>query len=89
VRAEADLAIVTTSDRPKWPGDGREQIAVLVDVLRQAPAPVGPDVLAAAFDGRNTPKRRERIESLLETLTTIGLARSEPGAGASRYFIPR
>jgi len=87
VQAEADLAIVATSDKPKWPSADREQIATLVDVLRRAPAPVGPDVLASAFDGRNTPKRRERIESLLETLTTIGLARTEPGA--SRYFIPR
>jgi hypothetical protein len=89
VQSEADLAVVVPSDKPKWPGADREQIAILVDVLRRAPAPVGPDVLAATFDGRNTPKRRERIESLLETLTTIGLARVELGAGAARYFIPR
>lgn len=88
VQSEADLAVAVPSDKPKWPGADREQIAILVDVLRRAPSPVPPEALSSAFDGRNTPKRRERIASLLETLTTIGLARAEPGAGPARYFIP-
>ena len=33
--------------------------------LRKAPAPVLPEALSATFDGRNTPKRRDRIDSLL------------------------
>lgn len=89
VQQEADLAILPTSDKPKWPSSDTEQINILVDLLRKAPAPVPPETLAATFDGRNTPKRRERIESLLDTLTTIGLARSGQLDGQTRYFIPR
>lgn len=48
-----------------------------------------PEVLAATFDGRNTEKRCHRIAALLETLTTIGLARSGQVDGHTRYFIPR
>jgi len=48
-----------------------------------------PEALSASFDGRNTPKRRDRVASLLETLTTIGLARSGRTEGENRYFIPR
>lgn len=86
---QSDLAILPGVEKPKWPGDSNEQIALLVDVLRRAPAPMLPDMLAARFDGRNTPKRRERIESLLETLTVIGLARTGQLDGRTRYFIPR
>lgn len=89
VQQEADLAIVPASDKPKWPTGDTEQISVLVDLLRKAPAPVPSESLAASFDGRNTPKRRERIGSLLDTLTTIGLARSGQLEGQTRYFIPR
>ncbi|MGV8830418.1 MAG: class I SAM-dependent DNA methyltransferase [Devosia sp.] len=89
VQAEADLAILPGSDKPKWPGNDNEQISVLVDVLRKAPAPVPPEALSLAFDGRNTPKRRERIAALLDTLTTIGLARTGQLDGQTRYFIPR
>jgi hypothetical protein len=89
VQQEADLAIVPASDKPKWPASDTEQINILVDLLRKAPAPVPPETLAATFDGRNTPKRRERVETLLQTLTTIGLARSGQLDGQVRYFIPR
>ncbi|WP_297579349.1 DNA methyltransferase [Devosia sp.] len=89
VQQEADLAILPVSDKPKWPASDTEQINILVDLLRKAPAPVPPETLAATFDGRNTPKRRDRVASLLETLTTIGLARSGRVEGESRYFIPR
>lgn len=85
-QTEADLVIRPGADKPKWPTDNGEQITVLVDLLRKAHAPVLPEALAASFDGRNTPRRKERIASLLDTLTTIGLARLE---SESRYFIPR
>ena len=88
-QTEADLVIQPGADKPKWPSDNGQQITVLVDLLRKAPAPVQPEALAAAFDGRNTPKRKERIASLLDTLTTIGLARSGRIEGENRYFIPR
>ena len=48
-----------------------------------------PETLAAAFDGANSEKRRDRIAALLATLTTIGLARSGQLDGQTRYFIPR
>ncbi|QQR37634.1 hypothetical protein JI749_08535 [Devosia oryziradicis] len=89
VQQEADLAIVPSSDKPKWPTSDTEQINILVDLLRKAPAPVPTESLSATFDGRNTPKRRDRIETLLQTLTTIGLARSGQLDGQTRYFIPR
>ncbi|MDP1729964.1 MAG: class I SAM-dependent DNA methyltransferase [Devosia sp.] len=89
VQVEADLAIIPVSDKPKWPTSDTEQINILVDLLRRAPAPVPPEALAATFDGRNTPKRRERIQSLLETLTIVGLARAGRVDGEPRYFIPR
>lgn len=89
VQQEADLAVIPVSDKPKWPTSDTEQINILVDLLRKAPAPVHPEALAATFDGRLTPKRRDRVASLLETLTTIGLARSGDLDGQTRYFIPR
>lgn len=88
-QTEADLVIQPGTERPKWPTDNGQQITVLVDILRKAPAPLPPDTLAASFDGRNTPKRRDRVGALLETLTTIGLARSGQQDGEVRYFIPR
>jgi hypothetical protein len=89
MQTEADLVIQPGAGKPKWPSDSGQQITVLVDILRKAPAPVPPEALAASFDGRNTPKRKDRIASLLETLTTIGLARSGRVEGEDRYFIPR
>ncbi|ODT47766.1 DNA methyltransferase [Devosia sp. 63-57] len=88
-QTEADLVIQPGAKKPKWPADNSQQITVLVDLLRKAPAPVLPEALSASFDGRNTPKRRDRVASLLETLTTIGLARSGRTEGENRYFIPR
>jgi hypothetical protein len=88
-QTEADLVIQPGAGKPKWPSDSGQQITVLVDILRKAPAPVPPEALAASFEGRNTPKRKDRIASLLETLTTIGLARSGRVEGEDRYFIPR
>jgi hypothetical protein len=88
-QTEADLVIRPGAEKPKWPTDKGQQITVLVDLLRKAPAPVPPEALSASFDGRNTPKRRERVASLIETLTTIGLARSGRVEGEDRYFIPR
>jgi len=86
---EADLVIQPGAEKPKWPADNGQQITALVDLLRKAPAPMPPETLAASFKGRTTPKRRERVASLLETLTTIGLARSGRVEGENRYFIPR
>jgi hypothetical protein len=42
-----------------------------------------------SLDGRNTEKRCDRVEALLQTLTTIGLARTDKLDGQTRYVIPR
>jgi hypothetical protein len=83
---EADLGIVApTAQRPKWPGDGLEQIRQVREVLARAPAPMPVDGIAVAFEGRLSDRRRERIRQVLATLVTTGAART---AGAA-YFVPR
>jgi len=85
-QTEADLgeALLTVED-VKWPTDGLDQIRALRDLLAKAEGPTPVPALSAAFKGRNTPKRRDRIEAVLETLVATGAARSvEEG-----YFLPR
>lgn len=83
---EADLgepvaAVVET----KWPTDGLDQIRSVRDMLAAANGPVRPEALSAAFSGRNTPKRRDRIQAVLETLVATGSAR----ASDAGYYLPR
>jgi len=84
-----DIELPATAERPKWPSDGLEQIRLVRDLLAKAPAPAQPEAIASVFDGRNTAKRRERIEEVLETLVATGLARSGEHEGQRRYFLPR
>lgn len=84
-----DIELPATSERPKWPSDGLEQIRLVRDLLAKAPAPAQPEAIASVFDGRNTAKRRDRIEEVLETLVATGLARSGEHEGQRRYFLPR
>lgn len=84
-----DIELPTTAERPKWPFDGLEQIRLVRDLLAKAPAPAQPEAIASVFDGRNTAKRRARIEEVLETLVATGLARSGEHEGQRRYFLPR
>jgi hypothetical protein len=86
---EADVSVVEISERPKWPADGLEQIRLVRNILAAAPAPTPPEAVAAAFDGRNTAKRRERVGEVLETLVATGLARTGEVEGKTRYFLPR
>lgn len=86
---EADVSVVEISERPKWPADGLEQIRLVRDILAAAPAPAPPAAVAAAFDGRNTARRRERVGQVLETLVATGLARTGEVEGKTRYFLPR
>jgi hypothetical protein len=88
-QAEADLVIAAKDDKPKWPSDGLAQIREVVDILHQAPAPVLPDAVSKAFAGRNTPKRRQRVEAVLATLVETGSARTGELDGQTRYFVPR
>ncbi|WP_354416026.1 class I SAM-dependent DNA methyltransferase [Mesorhizobium shonense] len=81
-----DIEMPETGDRPKWPTDGLEQIRIVRDLLAKAPSPTPPDAIASVFDGRNTSKRKDRVEQVLRTLVATGLAREVEG---QRYFLPR
>ena len=83
---EADLGEpVAAATEVKWPDDGLDQIRSVRDILAAASGPVRPDALSAAFGGRSTPKRRERIQAVLETLVATGSAR----ASEAGYYLPR
>ena len=83
---EADLGeTVLAAEAAPWPADGLDQIRALRDLLVRAEGPTPVPTLSAAFKGRNTSKRRDRIEAVLETLVATGAARSGEGG----YFLPR
>jgi hypothetical protein len=84
-----DLELPTIDGGSKWPSDGLEQIRLVRRLLAKAPAPAPPDAIAVAFDGRNTAKRRDRIDEVLRTLVETGLARTGVVEGQTRYFLPR
>ena len=85
---EADLGEAITVEDAKWPADGLDQIRSVRDLLARAAAPISVPALAAAFAGRNTPKRRQRVEQVLDTLVATGAARRDDGA-TSGYYLPR
>jgi hypothetical protein len=74
--------------QPAWPKDGMQQIRVVHDVLAAADGPVSPDQVARAFSGRLSPKRRQRVEQVLQTLAATGAARTAQEHGGG-YFVPR
>lgn len=84
---EADLGKAVIVEEAKWPADGLDQIRSVRDLLARAAAPITVPALAAAFAGRNTPKRRERVEQVLETLVSTGAARRDEAT--SGYYLPR
>ncbi len=84
-----DIVAPDAGKRPKWPSDGLDQIRLVRDLLAKAPAPTQPDVIASAFDGRSTAKRKDRVAEVLETLVATGVARTGELDGQRRYFLPR
>ena len=86
-QADLDIAvpIAAASGSPKWPVEPDAQIRLVRELLMKAPAPAAADEIAAAFDGRNTPKRRERVAGVLSLLAAVGGARE----GDGRYFVVR
>jgi hypothetical protein len=84
-----DIVVPDKVHRPKWPSDGLEQIRLVRDLLSRAPAPAPTDDISILFDGRNSPKRRDRVAEVLETLVATGLARTGEMDGQRRYFLPR
>lgn len=84
---EADMGEVAVAQEMKWPADGLDQIRSVRDLLAKAAAPIAVPALAAAFGGRNTPRRRERVEQVLETLVSTGAARRDDATNG--YYLPR
>ena len=84
---EADLGEAVLVEETKWPVDGLDQIRSVRDLLALAAAPISVSTLAAAFAGRNTPKRRQRVEQVLETLVATGTVRHDDAT--SGYYLPR
>jgi len=84
---EADLGEVALVEEVRWPTDGLDQIRSVRDLLARAAAPISVLALAAAFAGRNTPKRRQRVEQVLETLVSTGAARRDDTT--TGYYLPR
>ncbi|WP_338425281.1 class I SAM-dependent DNA methyltransferase [Sphingopyxis kveilinensis] len=87
VQVEADLGEVVRVEAVKWPSDGLDQIRSVRDLLARAESPIAAPVLAAAFGGRTTPKRRERVEQVLETLVATGAARRDEATRG--YYLPK
>lgn len=84
---EADMGEVAVAQEMKWPADGLDQIRSVRDLLAKAASPTSVPALAAAFGGRNTPRRRERVEQVLETLVSTGAARRDDATNG--YYLPR
>lgn len=87
VQVEADLGEMVVTQDVKWPSDGLDQIRSVRDLLARADAPITVPALAAAYAGRASPKRRERVEQVLETLVATGAARRD--AASRGYYLPR
>lgn len=87
VQVEADLGEIIVTQAVKWPSDGLDQIRSVRDLLARAESPIAAPVLAAAFGGRTTPKRRERVEQVLETLVATGAARRDEATRG--YYLPK
>ncbi len=83
---EANIDLPDTSTLPVWPADGLEQIRIVRDMLTKAPSPIASETIATAFTGRNTVKRKERMDMVLQTLVSTGAAQI---ADRGRYFIPK
>ncbi|MDD9910495.1 MAG: class I SAM-dependent DNA methyltransferase [Ahrensia sp.] len=88
-QAEADLAIVSAAEQPKWPKDGLDQIRLVKDVLAKAPEPAIAFEISASFAGNNSAARKKRVAAVLETLVATGAARTGQIEGEVRYFVPR
>lgn len=84
---EADLGVAVIAEEAKWPADGLDQIRSVRDLLARAAAPITVPALAASFSGRNTPKRRQRVEQVLDTLISTGAARRDEATKG--YYLPR
>ncbi|MCK6693709.1 MAG: hypothetical protein L6Q97_16635 [Thermoanaerobaculia bacterium] len=69
---EEETAEAAPAGKRPWPDTLAAQAAALRDLLASLDAPAGVHALAAAFEGKVTPKRRADIQRLLETLAALG-----------------
>lgn len=86
---ELDLDIADEGKREKFPASDFDQLLAVRKIVSSAPSPVSPQALATAFDGRNTPARRQRIAKVLDVLIATGSLRREGDGEAARYFAPK
>jgi len=86
---EAELPVAAATNQPAWPTEELDQIRIVREVLAKAPAPALPGDIAALFSGRNTQKRKTRVDTVLQTLVAAGTARTGESDGQTRYFLPR
>jgi len=78
---EAAAAAPTPAAKRLWPDSLPAQAAALRDLLAALDAPADTAALAAAFEGKRSPKRIEQVQRLLETLAALGQAAEvQPGA---------
>ncbi|MCC6462147.1 MAG: class I SAM-dependent DNA methyltransferase [Saprospiraceae bacterium] len=75
---EQPAAALPAGKRP-WPDTLPAQAAALRDLLAATDQPASPEALAAAFEGKASPKRKTEIRRLLDTLAALGQAEAVAG----------
>jgi hypothetical protein len=78
---EAEEAAPSPAAFRPWPDQLPAQAAALRDVLAALGRPASLEVIASAFEGKVTAKRRGEIGRLLETMRVLGQVEYEEGVG--------
>ena len=86
--AERGALAPAGDSQPGWPSDDLQQIRAVHHLLEQADGPVTSEAIARSFAGRLSPKRKRRVDEVLQTLTATGAART-PEGDPNSYFVPR
>lgn len=76
---EAPVAVSGPAVKRPWPDTLPAQAAALRDLLATYDQSVEAGVLAAAFEGKVTPKRKADVQRLLETMAALGQAEDVGG----------
>ncbi len=76
---EEEVAVAMPVGKKAWPDTLPAQAAALRDLLASMDQPAELNTLAAAFEGKASPKRKTDIQRLLETMAALGQAE---GVGA-------
>jgi len=87
--APRDPSRPTLERRVNWPNDELQQLRIISDVLAKAATPTSADAIWTVFDGRNTAKRKDRVQQVLDLLVGTGFARIREDGSKPRYFLPR